>query len=174
MTKTRDQAAFLKAKRFLIELKGINHQMTLTEAIILLDVASHESGEPPQSGQPRVGMPMQMIRQQHFPDSSRQYVSRVMRTLETGIDARGGGDGVELVEFFNPQEATDKRAKAVRLKPAAREHLRSALRKAFPNIYEGMPHETNTAYSNPKPACYRESGAGRQEEDDPLQEKPEA
>ena len=140
MSRTRDQAGLLLARRFLAELKGINHQMTLTEAIILIDVATAESGFETSGLQPAVGMPMHTIHQQHFSGKSRQQMSRALKTMETGFDPRGHGDGVQLIEVFTPVDAKDKRTKAVRLKPAAREHLNSALRKAFPSIYKDAVH----------------------------------
>jgi hypothetical protein len=143
MSRTLDQAALQRAHRFLSELKTINPQMTLTEAIVLLDVAAHETGNPLADGQPPRGMSMQMIQQKHFPNSTRQHLSRAMRTLETGFDARGNGDGIQLVELFTPDGATDRRTKAVRLKPVMRGHLLQAVRNVFPQEQETYLNETD-------------------------------
>lgn len=147
MSRTEDQAALSRALRFLEDLKTINPQMTLTEAIILLDVARYESGALTPDGQPTVGLSMQMIHRKHFPHKTRQAVSRAVSILETGFDPRGNGDGVQLLEVFQPPDAEDRRMKSVRLKAVARGHVLSAVRKVLPLI-EG--HRSNEQENHPE------------------------
>lgn len=140
----------LAARRVLQSFREIDSKLSLTEALILLDVALGEGPADMATKVPEFGSTVTLLATRYaIPQPT---MTRTIGVLAKGVDAKGNGKGPQLIEQFKSEVSKDRRTTQLRLTPFGRMELTQSIRKAVPHLNkEGINAEPEGRQSGPDP-----------------------